>query len=412
MVLGFGALFLPFSGRSAINSAPSQRELNGFLLGQYRLAVTAQYGQPFQTRTTEDGWVQRIYWIDKAKRAYMVFESVPSAPATVYAVQLSGKPGTRMLPFKGLLMGASRQEIYEAFGEPTGMEPLGDIPGESLRYAGRNYSFEVDGSGKLQSIRIVGFEGFETKADASGPKLAAFIMNVKRRDIDAVMDGLTPDAEIYRGGSETVSFKHPARRDLNDPSSPMYRALFAGLGGLGSALSAETASPEGRLRLRDNGVIDWVFTYPKGTHLEEIVFKWQAGAWRVWEVAQKDAGGVRFGGAASLASTRTKLRVTQRTPASSLSGFYRLQMSAEDHAVFSARGVAPPYFQFSEGNRWKMKIVVNRMQGTYVSRGSTAILRKTQVNGRAPRGDERKPVEIRILEGGRAVEFAGQVFRR
>ncbi|RYG47812.1 hypothetical protein EON79_06330 [bacterium] len=276
------------SGAPQSPVAPSQREVNGFLVGQYRNAVTAHFGpKPFQTRKTEDGWVQRIYIIDRAKEAYMIFESAPAAPDTIYAIQITGWPGTPMLPFRGLKLGASREAVVETFGEPTVEEEIGEVPGTILRYEDRNYTLELSPEGRLASIRVVGSAGFDTDATKSKPDLRLFTMALQRRSLDTVVDLLTPDVEIYFGGKKSVMFKKSARRELYDPKSSFYRALFSSKGGVVSALAGETSEAEENLRVRDRGVIDYVFKFPKGKVVKEVVYKWSAGKWRVWEITLK-----------------------------------------------------------------------------------------------------------------------------
>lgn len=56
-------------------------------------------------------------------------------------------------------------------------------------------------------------------------------------------------------------------------------------------------------------------------------------------------------------------------------------------------------------------MVVNRTHGTYTLADSMATLRKTHVNGRAPKGEERKLFVPRVIEAGRA-NYAGQMWER
>jgi hypothetical protein len=58
-------------------SPPSQYELNGFLLGQHIKSINQQLGAPAQEQHTDDHWVNRVYIMDRAHHAYMVFKFAP-----------------------------------------------------------------------------------------------------------------------------------------------------------------------------------------------------------------------------------------------------------------------------------------------------------------------------------------------
>lgn len=95
-----------------------------------------------------------------------------------------------------------------------------------------------------------------------------------------------------------------------------------------------------------------------------------------------------------------------------LSGKYELDVSASDRSVIEAAGHALPYLRFSGANKWEMKIIVNRMSGTYTRRRNTITMVKTLLNGKKPTGDARMPTKAEVLEDGKAVSLGGQVFRK
>ena len=54
--------------------SPSQRELNGFVIGQHRDVLEAAFGNPYDERKTDDGWVYRTDLLRDEPRAYMTFK--------------------------------------------------------------------------------------------------------------------------------------------------------------------------------------------------------------------------------------------------------------------------------------------------------------------------------------------------
>lgn len=285
-----GRLASPTPARRQVQHPPSQRELNGFILGQYKFTLTNYFkSKPYQILKSDEDFEQRVHILTRQPFAYMAFAFAPSAPDTMYSVQISGPAGTSMRPFLGLKLGATKEEVEAVLGPSEHTYEMEDVPGIHQDYEDRNYLTEFDAHGRLNSIRIHGYQGFEhdqTKADL--PKLLPFQLALFRKDVDRTLDLLTPDFEIYFGPKRIVRFKLPARRELSDSTSEVYRALFASSKSVQAALRQdESLDPEPAIRVRDNGVIDYVYKFPKGKAMNEVVFKWSAGKYRVWEISLK-----------------------------------------------------------------------------------------------------------------------------
>jgi hypothetical protein len=95
-----------------------------------------------------------------------------------------------------------------------------------------------------------------------------------------------------------------------------------------------------------------------------------------------------------------------------LAGKYELVVTATERDFIESGGNTIPYYRFSGSNKWEMKIIVNRMSGTYTRRGNTLTMVKTTLNGKKPTGDARKPTRVEVLDDGRAIDMGGQVFRK
>lgn len=73
----------------------SQRELNGFILHQYKGAVVANMGELIKEVNHDDGWTDRAYWLDDNRTSYMVFGFRKSS-SRCESIQITGLPGTPM----------------------------------------------------------------------------------------------------------------------------------------------------------------------------------------------------------------------------------------------------------------------------------------------------------------------------
>lgn len=101
-----------------------------------------------------------------------------------------------------------------------GSKPIKDPPVELLSYADRNYSVELDREGRLFSIRVGGHEGFPRKPK-DDPSLEGLRQALQSKNVDALLDALAPDLEIYRGDA-LVRYDGPAREDLSNQRSRVW----------------------------------------------------------------------------------------------------------------------------------------------------------------------------------------------
>jgi hypothetical protein len=278
VVLLLGALFAIRS--AAAQRQPSQIELNGFLLGQHRQSLDRALGVPFQVDTQSDGWTDRVYAIDRAHHAYMAFKFAVQRPAYAVSIQVAGTPGTPMRPFLGLTLGATRADIIARLGPPSSVTPEPDLHLELLEYAGRNYSFEVDSTGVLSSIQILGYDGLLERPTSHEPDpLERFRTALTLGAVDSLMAVLAPDVEFYRG-SQVETYQRAPRTELEDHASSIWRNLFADSTGLISAVRARPS--DSAVRVQENGIVGLVYKYDAGP-VRELFFTWIPGGYRLWE---------------------------------------------------------------------------------------------------------------------------------
>lgn len=270
----------PVAGAQAL----SQRELNGFLLGQHKDAIAASFTTVLRVDTTSDGWVYRTYLLDRARHAYMSFK-FPQNPADfAVSVQIAGDSGTLMVPFVGLALGSSRDALLARFGRPSRVEHQSDVNTDLYDYDNSNYSFEVNAHGLVSSIQILGEEGFPKPPTGAPPSLDSLAYALEAGG-EAALQYLASDVEIYRAG-KAVSFRHRALTDLQSDTSEIAVALFQGPKSLSAILHTPTirASADVNLRVWEHGSSGWVWKFAPPTAVAELVFKASAGRWRVWEV--------------------------------------------------------------------------------------------------------------------------------
>ena len=267
----------------AQTSPPSQVELNGFILGQSAKAPDKQFGEPTQVMKTDDHWTYRAYLFDKTTGAYMAFKFPPSEREGMVSIQIAGDPGTQMTPFLGLVLGDDKLKVQHLLGSPEKVEHDKQYDVDLCTYADRNYSVEINSKGKLSSVQIMGFAGFADRADSVMPDINGFREFVINHDVDRLLTVLAGDLEIYRG-EHTYDFARSARAELEDQNSDINRLFFGEKDSLRAAFTTEKFEPDPQIRLYEKALPGSVVKFEHSKIVREVVYKMQAGAWKVWEI--------------------------------------------------------------------------------------------------------------------------------
>jgi len=281
--LGFLILWLVCASAVAQTSPPSQTELNGFLLGQYAKAPDGTFGKPTESRITEDQWTYRAYVFDKEHQGYMVFKFPAHDAQPMLSIQIAGDAGTPMRPFLGLVLGDDKKKVQDALGPPAKIEAEKDYDVDLYTYTDRNYSIEVNRQGKLSSIQLMGYAGFAEQPTPSMPDAETLRKYVVRRDVDGLLSLLAGDLEIYRA-DHTCDFVRAARAEIADQKSEISRLLLGDKGSLRVAFTTERFEPDPQLRVYTEAPPGSVVKFPHSKIVEEVVYKVEAGAWKVWEI--------------------------------------------------------------------------------------------------------------------------------
>jgi hypothetical protein len=260
---------------------PSQRELNGFLLGEDAKPLSEVFDSLIKEQKYGDGWIDRVYSLDSTGASYMVFGFSDSSDDCM-SIQITGNGSTAMHPFLGLRLGDSRQRVMEILGTPSQVQHLHAPPLEFLLYARRNYSIELDSLGNLCSIRILGYRGFADTPSDSLPNLENIFQLLKSSDPEIILEALAPDVEVIAGDS-IYTFSGSALDVIADQSSLLSQFLYSGQTSLAS-LSASTirsATLDPESAKKNNATPE--FKFSGSSPVKDIVFVVHAGKWRIWE---------------------------------------------------------------------------------------------------------------------------------
>jgi len=271
----------------AVASAPrpSQRELNGYLIGQHASAIAPGFEKVIQVDTTSDGWVYRSYLLDREHHAYMSFKFPHDRPDYTISVQVAGDSGTPMRPFLGIHLGDHPDTLAAHVGKPTRIEhEQNDLNLDLYTYDNRNYSFEVDSLHRVSSIEIFGDEGFPEAPTDTVPSLDSLARGLAAGG-EAALEYLAPDVEVYRGG-QTIQFHRGALENVTTDTTAMFKALFQGPQAVATLLNnaAVRRAATGAIRLWGEPPAGWVWKFPNTSALQEVVLKVIMGRWRVWEI--------------------------------------------------------------------------------------------------------------------------------
>jgi c-di-AMP phosphodiesterase-like protein len=273
LLLFFTILLVPVT----LWAADIQTDLNGFRLLQFKTAVEAFFGKPFQTFKTKSSTAE-AYRVDSD--AYMVFEYLNDLPNNIFSIQLTGHT-SKALPFRGLMLGDDVKRVNDILGKPSQVKKIESPDVTEYDYERTNYSVEIDDKNKLYSIRLYSNRDFTRRVNEEFKAYDEFKDTILKKDLSGILSMLRPDVEIYKG-EKVLSIK---RRYADFVANPDKEIITALLGDSRSVLKEVAESePEGELRLIMNFGIGEVYKFYKGKILEEIVFFPYNGKYRVYEI--------------------------------------------------------------------------------------------------------------------------------
>ena len=262
---------------SMVSALENQYQLNGFWIHQYKNAIPATLGKPLQTGETNYSTWEAYVLSDKA---HMIFEFLKTKPHWIYSIQITGEE-TEMLPFVGLKLGDSKDKVIRMLGEPDDVSKMKNRNIDLFVYKSKNFTVEIDGKGKLYSIKIHGYNRLFESATSDFSYWDDFKKTLSNKDFSGLSEFFRPDVEIYKN-EEILEIDESFHTFFLKPSGKFYEALFSESKSVYKELQA--CEPETELRLVADFGVGHVFKFYEGKILEEIVFFPYAGRHRIYEI--------------------------------------------------------------------------------------------------------------------------------
>ncbi|MFZ1084116.1 MAG: hypothetical protein WAN35_04025 [Terracidiphilus sp.] len=262
-------------------------ELNGFLLFQNQKAVEAALGQPFRKgeRTDDKQWF--AYHLSGSKNNYLVaYYYVGKDPVykdQIIELEFTGAGPSGPTGFFGLQLGDSAEKVEAVIDKPTEIRHEDDVNVDLWDYEKNNYSLEFTPDHKLYSIQIVDQSGKDSPGFAGSEEVRLFAEAVQAHDIDKLMELSSGQIECSHPNDVYSLQSGPARGVLLNPKSGISICLQRAAKEI-LALSPGMKGVEDQIRVYTKAEPGTVTKFPASCPLKEVVFRQEAGAFRVYEV--------------------------------------------------------------------------------------------------------------------------------
>lgn len=268
-----------------VSHPSSQRELNGFFIGQHEDILKNELGEPYKIINETYASKVNSYLIDLNDKAFIAFYINKTRGNIIEEIQITGNKNTHMdYLFLGLKLGDTKEKVLQILGSPSKIEK-GTRNSDLYFYEGRNYSVQIDKENTLISIKIFGYTGFEQEVGTID-SFDSFKKVLNSNDMDLIYDLIMPDIEITKDG-KIYRIQKRFRNDILDKNSEITNNLLYSNDNLNQVLSNYNGNISQEMRFTTNGPGGWVFKFPDSKILDEIFFIFEAGKWRVWEIVYR-----------------------------------------------------------------------------------------------------------------------------
>jgi hypothetical protein len=283
----------------ALAQPPGAMMLNGWLLGQTKETAAAAFGKPSLEKKVDDQIV-RTYAMPGSPRSSMTFtfplDGAPSADVRVVydesnrstGLKITGTKATPMLPFYGLKLGASEDDVTKVFGKPSTVHLLEDSKGndtevEVWEYEARNYSFELDPKEGLISIELSGTLGTPNPPEWPGAMTWEHVLGeLRSNDENRWVALFDPEIKFWYY-PEDVKILDSMQRSFHDPKSPIRKALAATLAALAKTTTPPTLT-RGPGDPAKGDPADAKYKFAADSPLFQIVMYPDDDAWRIKDI--------------------------------------------------------------------------------------------------------------------------------
>ncbi len=273
------ASFLLGVPRFAATPPPTPpHELFGFLLEQNKAAFDLALGKPFNTGNTPNELAYRAYIIPGTEASYLV---AAFSKDRAVRLELTGKDYGGATGFFGLTLGQDATAIESILGKPTEIRHEDDVNIDLWDYKSANYSLEFTPDHKLYSIQVVEGQLEKPSRFVGSAEVRSYGLAIQAADVDTMIQ-MSSGSLLCTNGSE-LSFTRAARTDLADRGGKLMACLKKAAETIVS-LGSGMQGADDQFRITQTGRAFCVTKFAAASPVKEVVFAWEVGAWRVYEV--------------------------------------------------------------------------------------------------------------------------------
>ena len=264
-----------------------QESLNGFMLGQYRDAARTSYKEPLIVDVHEDGVEYEIYLLKPDTSLYMIFEYAPQSRDLIWSIQVFGKGYDP--DFMGLTLGMSESEVTEIMGRNPDFTKSAGQYGKQIAYDSCNYSFEINPSGELSSIKLIdeSYLYFTGSTDEQPPRFSEIKSLLNAEENAEIAEILAPDLEVYVGDT-VYYFKSSFQAEMATDYSGIFELIRQYASELEEIVEGNQEAYEQNIRLSVGSNPMHVIKFTDSYRIRELVFKYQYDRYMLWEIALKE----------------------------------------------------------------------------------------------------------------------------
>lgn len=277
-----------FLGVTLSLSAQTQlvEELYGFQLGQYREVTENELGKPASTVYLEDSSRVDFFYLSPDSSTHIGFIYLYGS-SEIYSIQLTGESAARS--FNKINLGDTSGDLISIFGEPDTIstQEFDDISAVNYFYENRNYSF-IFKEETLNSIKIWDpfIEPNYESENFTLPELSSVINILNTNNRKGIVPRLSSGLEIFYC-DDIITWKKSIKSEIDNSKASLFEFLLNEQYGLITLTKYDSIPAEMHLRMIEGHGSFPVYKFGEETLFEEIVFAFQQGQYKVWEIKYK-----------------------------------------------------------------------------------------------------------------------------
>ncbi len=262
-------------------------ELYGFRLGQYDDVTLNELGEPANTIYLEDSSRVDFFYLNSDSTTHVGFLYL-NGSNEIYSIQLTGE-SVSSTEFNGINLGDETTEVISKLGKPDTVmtQDFNDVIATNYFYTERNYSLVFNGE-VLNSIKIWDpfLEPNYEDENFTLPELGSVVGLLKTNNRKDISAQLSSGLEIFYC-DDIIAWKKSIKSEIDNAEASLFEFLFNEQYGLVTLTKYDSIPAEMNLRMIDGYGSFPVYKFGKETLFEEIVFAFQQGKYKVWEIKYK-----------------------------------------------------------------------------------------------------------------------------